>query len=80
MAEKSKGGAGKFFLGALLGGLAGAVAGKFMSSKCDEDKDDECECGDDCECGDKGECKEKPETKKEPTGKKPIEKKTEKAE
>lgn len=30
MAKKHKSGAGKFFLGALLGGVAGAIAGKFI--------------------------------------------------
>ena len=33
MTEKSKTGAGKFFLGALLGMAAGAVAGKFIKDK-----------------------------------------------
>ena len=40
MKENKKGGAGKFFLGAALGALAGAIAGKFVSQKCDEDKED----------------------------------------
>lgn len=30
MAKKNKSGVGKFFLGALLGGVAGAIAGKFI--------------------------------------------------
>ena len=58
--EKNKGGAGKFFLGALLGGLAGAIAGKFVSGKVKKDDEDEldgeCECGDECKCG-KDKCK-----------------------
>ena len=72
MAEnKGKSGAGKFFLGALLGAAAGAIAGKFISVKKDDGEElDECGCGCDekCEC-EKAECKkevaEKPaETKK----------------
>ena len=31
--QKNKSGAGKFFLGAALGALAGAIAGKFVSDK-----------------------------------------------
>ena len=73
MAEnKGKSGAGKFFLGALLGAAAGAIAGKFMSSNKDSGEElEECGCDHDgkCKCEDKYECKkevaEKPaETKK----------------
>lgn len=35
MAKKNKSGAGKFFLGALLGGVAGAIAGKFFKVHAD---------------------------------------------
>ena len=47
--EKKSSGAGKFILGAAIGALVGAVAGKFISTK---EPDDECDCGGDCECGD----------------------------
>lgn len=71
--EKKKGGAGKFFLGALFGGIAGAVAGKFIKDKMDtaECECDEClgEC-DECCCGD---------FDKEVATKKSDDKKTEKA-
>ncbi|MBQ2673036.1 hypothetical protein IJG01_03670 [Candidatus Saccharibacteria bacterium] len=36
MTEKNKSGAGKFFLGALLGAAAGALAGKFIKIKPDD--------------------------------------------
>ena len=39
MAEKNKGGAGKFILGAALGAIAGAIAGKFVSKKMEENED-----------------------------------------
>ncbi|MDO4747400.1 MAG: hypothetical protein Q4A70_03640 [Candidatus Saccharibacteria bacterium] len=48
--EKGKSGAGKFFLGALIGAAAGAVAGRFLSSRAEKNDLDECECGDDCDC------------------------------
>ena len=71
MVEKSKSGAGKFFLGALLGGLAGAIAGRFATAKAEEtearNEDNEHKCCDECKCD------EKPETKKEPTKKKATE-------
>lgn len=57
MAEKvnkdsSKGsGAGKFFLGAALGAVAGMVASKFVSAKVSKTTED-CECGGSCDCGD----------------------------
>lgn len=35
MVKKNKSGAGKFFLGALLGGVAGAIAGKFIKINTD---------------------------------------------
>lgn len=44
MTEKKSSGAGKFFLGAALGAIAGAVAGKFMSGK------GKCDCGEECDC------------------------------
>lgn len=55
MAEKNKSGAGKFFLGALLGGVAGAVAGKFLKVKFNSDE--ECGCDEECDCG--GKCGDK---------------------
>lgn len=63
--EKKSSGAGKFILGAAIGAVVGAIAGKFISVKngesddCDEecDCDDTCECDDDCKCG----CKDKDE-------------------
>lgn len=45
--NKKSGGAGKFFLGAALGAIAGVVASKFISNS----KDDECDC-DECDCCD----------------------------
>lgn len=77
--EKKKGGAGKFFLGALLGAVAGAVAGKAVSAKFkkleDDDFDDECDCGGECE-----HCKDKDEKiAKLKSEKKEAEKKVEKA-
>lgn len=62
MSEKTKGGAGKFILGAALGAIAGAIAGKFISLKSEDEKnakcdcDDGCDCGDICECGDECDC------------------------
>ena len=64
MAEKSKGGAGKFFLGAALGAIAGALAGKFINVKKDDGEElEECEC-DECDCK-KEEAEAPVETKKE---------------
>ena len=78
MAEKNKSGAGKFFLGALLGSIAGAVAGKFIKIEPDdgeeldeiedeiEDDDgkcDKCKCVD-CKCDKKSDTEEKPVAKK----------------
>lgn len=70
--EKNKSGAGKFFLGALIGAVAGLVASRFVSidvTKNDDDEEDEddcdceeCEC-EKCECEDK-EVEAKTETKK----------------
>ena len=52
--EKKNSGAGKFFLGAVLGGLAGAIAGRFISAKAEGD-DGGCNCEDDgCNCEDDG--------------------------
>lgn len=70
MAEKNKSGAGKFFLGALLGGVAGAIAGRFISVKAENEesegcecgcKDGKCKCGKDCRCGEDCECHKKNE-------------------
>ena len=78
--EKKKGGAGKFFLGALLGAVAGVVAGKAVSAKFKkledgDDFDDECDCGGECE-----HCKNKDEKiAKLKSEKKEAEKKAEKA-
>ena len=48
--KEKKGGAGKFFLGALIGSIAGAVAGKFIRS---DDavpvEDDKCDCKEKCD-------------------------------
>ncbi len=70
MAEnKGKSGAGKFFLGALLGAAAGAIAGKFISFKKDGGEElDECGCEDKCEC--------RKEATEKPVGGNPTEKKT----
>ncbi len=65
MAEKNKSGAGKFILGALLGGLAGAIAGRFISVKSEEEDPEDCECGGECE-----HCKKKDEKIAEKTVKK----------
>ncbi|MBR3122041.1 hypothetical protein IKF28_01200 [Candidatus Saccharibacteria bacterium] len=71
MTEKNKSGAGKFFLGALLGAAAGAIAGKFISEKTKSDDEDleknECECGEECECGKKCECEEEPKSSEKKT-------------
>ncbi len=79
MAEKAekKGGAGKFILGAILGGIAGAVAGKFIKFDSDggEEVEDGCDCGDDCECK-KPKVEEKAEKAKKEEAKKPEEKKS----
>ena len=64
--NKKKGGSGKFFLGAALGAIAGAVAGKFFS-----EPEGKCKCGDDCNC-------KKTATKK-PAAKKTTKKTTTKA-
>lgn len=77
--EKNKSGAGKFFLGALLGGIAGAIAGRFITTKADED-DSECEEKFDCDkkgcpCKKGAENAEIEEVKK-PAGKSSPEKKT----
>ncbi len=58
--KKNKSGAGKFFLGAALGALAGAIAGKFISNK--EEAEKSCECGEDCKCGKDCDCDEKTKT------------------
>lgn len=40
MAEKNKGGAKKFFLGALIGGVVGTIAGKFYKTNEKEIKEE----------------------------------------
>ena len=72
MTEKNKSGAGKFLLGALLGGIAGAVAGKFIKVNPDdgEEVEDECNCGDDCKCANKPAEKPAPKTESKKTTKK----------
>lgn len=72
MAEKNKSGAGKFVLGALLGGIAGAIAGKFVSDKTEKCEKGECKCGDECDC--KEEDKPHCEKTKEEKEAKPAEK------
>lgn len=57
-AEKNKSGAGKFFLGAALGALAGAVAGRFVKLKMDNDEEETCPCGCKEECVCDGNCTE----------------------
>ena len=44
--EKTKSGAGKFVLGAILGAAAGALAGHAISSKAKKNS-----CDEDCNCG-----------------------------
>ena len=58
MTEKktTKGGAGKFFLGAALGALAGAIAGRFISNKAENEE--KCDCKEDCDCKEECECKD----------------------
>ena len=60
---KKSSGAGKFFLGAALGALAGVVAHKFASSKAKQDEcdcDEECDCdGKDCDCDEDCTCRKK---------------------
>ena len=51
--KKNKSGAGKFFLGAALGTLAGAIAGKFISNK---EENEGCACKGECECDKKATC------------------------
>ncbi|MBQ3433153.1 hypothetical protein IJG22_02545 [Candidatus Saccharibacteria bacterium] len=93
MTEKSKSGAGKFFLGAALGAIAGAIAGKFVSAKVENDDEDhlgeECNggfdekdrCCKECVCGKEKKAEEKPvEKKAEKKVEKPAEKITKKAE
>lgn len=69
MTEKNKSGAGKFFLGALLGGIAGAIAGKFIKvnpdsgEELEDAEESHCNC-DNCECDKKSTTKEKPAAKK----------------
>ncbi len=60
--EKKKGGAGKFFLGAVLGSIAGAIAGRFITAKAEEDAAE-------CKCGECPLCKKKEDAK-------PVEKAT----
>lgn len=66
--NKEKSGAGKFFLGALLGAAAGAIAGRFVSAKANKDDgeelEDECGCGPECDCKEKAEEEKKAEPKK----------------
>lgn len=76
--DKKSNGAGKFFVGALIGTLVGAVASRFVSVSIhkDEDFDDfddeECDC-EECECKKHDEIEEeveKTEDKKAKTAKK----------
>ena len=75
MTENNKKGTGKFFLGALLGAAAGAIAGKFVSEKLKDDagncENDDCKCGEKCECGKK----DSKETDKMVIAKEKVEKK-----
>lgn len=65
MAEKSKSGAGKFFLGAALGAVAATVTAKFIGGK-----KKSCKCGEDCKCDKKAEKTTKATTEKKEAGKK----------
>ena len=81
MTEKAKGGAGKFFLGAALGAMAGAIAGKFVSTKkdkCNCDKINECgRKASTCECDKKSkQVSEIAKDSVEKAEKKPAEKKS----
>lgn len=54
-AEKNKGGAGKFLLGAAIGAAVGAIASKFIKFDSGEEVADDvaekdCTCGKDCQC------------------------------
>ncbi len=60
-----KHGAGKFFLGAVLGAAAGAIASKFIKIDFTSDDDKEaaeksktksCKCDDDCKCDKDAKC------------------------
>jgi hypothetical protein len=76
--SQKKHGAGKFFLGAVLGAAAGAIASKFI--KIDFTSDDEaeksktksCKCDDDCKCDKdvKCDCDKKKVAEKKTTEKK----------
>ena len=75
-AGKGKSGAGKFILGARLGGIARAIAGKFIKLDSDggeEIEDNECDGDGECVCDGESKCK-KEEVKEEV--KKPVAKKT----
>ena len=78
--SKSKGGAGKFFLGAALGAAVGAVAGRFISAGA---KKSACGCGEECDCDDEMNCGchgkdvEAKVEEKPAAAKKSVEKKTE---
>lgn len=63
MAEKSekKGGAGKFILGAVLGGIAGAIAGKFIKLNQDDEDDEECNADEGRSCYEKCKSEKKDE-------------------
>lgn len=68
--EKNKSGAGKFFLGALIGTVAGLVASRFVSVDItkndddDEEDDEDDELCDECECVECDCEKKETETKK----------------
>ena len=60
--NKPKSGAGKFLLGALLGGIAGAIAGKFIKigpddggEEIEEKSQKKCDCSEKCDCKKKAE-------------------------
>lgn len=63
MAKKAKSGAGKFFLGAILGAAAGAIASKFTTERAGAKKS--CSCKNCSGCG-----KTKTTKKAEPKSKK----------
>ena len=79
-AEKNKGGAGKFFLGAALGAVVGAVASKFIKLNSDDeaDEDEEMTCPNCEKDGKECECHKAEKVAKEAVEKKPVKKTAEK--
>ena len=62
MTENNKSGAGKFILGALIGAAAGAIAGRFISTKVKGEGEEGLDCGcggKNCACSEKSKKAEK---------------------